>query len=52
MNIKYFLYVRKSTEDDDKQVMIIDAQLEELKQYARNSVDGGQICSLYLLFLM
>ncbi len=31
---KCVLYARKSTEEDDKQVMSIDAQLFELKEYA------------------
>jgi site-specific DNA recombinase len=32
--MKYFIYVRKSTDVEDKQVLSIEAQLVELKEYA------------------
>ena len=32
---KYYLYARKSTEDDDHQMMSIEAQLFELHQFAQ-----------------
>ena len=32
--IKYILYARKSTEEDDRQVLSIEAQLIELQEYA------------------
>jgi len=35
MATKYYLYARKSTEDDDHQIMSIEAQLFELREYAR-----------------
>ena len=32
--MKYIIYARKSTEEDDRQILSIEAQLVELKEFA------------------
>ena len=32
--MKYILYARKSTEEDDKQILAIEAQIFELEEFA------------------
>lgn len=36
---KYFIYARKSSDSEDKQILSIEAQLTELKLFIKNNLE-------------
>jgi hypothetical protein len=41
-NMRYIIYARKSTESEERQIMSIESQLSELKEFAAKPACGRQ----------
>jgi DNA invertase Pin-like site-specific DNA recombinase len=44
---KYFIYARKSSDSEDKQILSIEAQVFELKEYVKNKIPDALIIDQY-----
>ena len=44
--MKYFIYARKSTDEPERQILSIEAQIEELREFANK--EGLEVVKTYI----